>query len=395
MSVQPKRSLIAPTYGTPTPALVKGQGAWLYDDRDRAYLDFASGIAVTSLGHNHPALTKAIQDQAETLIHTSNLYGIPGQEALAEKLVQRSFADAVFFCNSGAEAMEACLKFARRYHWAHDQPQRHRIISFSGAFHGRTLATIAAGGAPKYLESFGPKVSGFDQVPYGDLSAAEAAITDETAALLIEPIQGEGGIRPHSAEFMQSVRALADQHGLLLILDEVQTGVGRTGTFWAHEACGMTPDLLASAKGLGGGFPVGACLMTDRVAQTVGPGVHGTTYGGNPLAMAAANAVVDVIDQPEFLAEVQTKGAYLSDKLHSLVRASNKVFAGTRGLGLMQCLQLHEGQSVADFVAAAKDEGLLTVPAGDQTVRLLPPLTIKTDEIDQALERLAAAALRL
>lgn len=388
-------SSLAPTYGKPKMTLIRGEGAWLYDEQDRPYLDFASGIAVTALGHNHPAITAAIQHQSEQLLHVSNLYGIAGQTPLADLLVETSFADKVFFCNSGAEAMEACLKFARRYHWHHQKdmgaPERVEVISFAGAFHGRTLATIAAGGSPKYLESFGPKTEGFLQVPFGDLEAAREAIGPNTAALLIEPVQGEGGIRPNTPEFMQAARALADEHGLLLILDEVQTGAGRTGTLWAYEQFGITPDLLASAKGLGGGFPVGATLMTDKVAETISPGVHGTTYGGNPLAMAVAGAVMGEVSEPDFLRSVRDRGKQLSEGLEALVSGTNSILAGTRGMGLMQSLQLQQGVAVADFVEAARLEGLLTVPAGDQTVRLLPPLTIKDSEVQEALSRLQKA----
>lgn len=384
-------SSLAPTYGPQKITLVKGQGAWLYDDHDRAYLDFASGIAVTSLGHNHPRLTKALAEQSQNLLHVSNLFGIPSQQNLADRLTQNSFADAVFFCNSGAEAMEASIKFARRYHWHQGNPERHEVLSFSGGFHGRTIATIAAGGSDKYLEGFGPKAAGFTQIPFGDLEAAKAAIGPQTAALLIEPIQGEGGIRPNSQEFMHGARALADAHGLLLILDEVQTGVGRTGKFWAHEHFGMTPDILASAKGLGAGVPIGAALMTQAVADSLAPGAHGSTFGGNPLSMAAGGVVVETIDEPDFLTDVAEKGTYLAQGLEKLAQGNNRILAGTRGLGLMQSIQLYPEGSVGNLVAAAQDQGLLTVPAGDQTVRLLPPLTISKAEIDQALDKLAAA----
>ena len=375
--------------------LVKGQGAWLHDETGKAYLDFASGIAVTSLGHGHPALVKALQRQSADLLHVSNLYGIPAQGQLAAHLTKGSFADAVFFCNSGAEALEACFKFARRYHWHRGSAERHEIISFAGAFHGRTIATIAAGGSPKYLEGFGPKAAGFHQVDFDDLNAAEALIGPKTAALVVEPVQGEGGIRPNSLEFMQAVRELADRHGLLLILDEVQTGVGRTGTFWAYEQFGMTPDLLASAKGLGGGVPVGAVLMTQAISDCLAPGTHGTTFGGNPLSMAASLAVTQTIDQPEFLIHVQDMGKRLSEGLQNLTKGHNQVLAGTRGMGLMQSIQLYPDQSVADLVEAARQQGLLTVPAGDQTVRLLPPLMVSEGEIDQALDKLSAAVASL
>lgn len=384
-------SSIAPTYGPRKMNLVKGQGAWLYDDQGQAYLDFSSGIAVTSLGHNHPALTKALMSQADTLLHVSNLYGIPVQEKLATRLTANSFADAVFFCNSGAEAMEACFKFARRFFWHNNQPERTEIISFSGAFHGRTIATIAAGGSAKYLEGFGPKANGFLQVEFGDLSAAEALIGPKTAALVFEPIQGESGIRPHDAAFIREARELADSYGLLLIVDEVQTGVGRTGTFWAHEDYGISPDLLGSAKGLGGGVPIGATLMTASVADALAPGTHGTTYGGNPLAVSAALAVVEIIDQPNFLQSVQTKGELLTKGLESLIRGDNRILSGHRGKGLMQSVQVQSEIAVSDVVEAARQKGLLTVPAGNQTVRLLPPLNISESEIKDGLTKLERA----
>ena len=384
-------SSLAPTYSPQSLSFVKGQGSWLYDDGARAYLDFASGIAVTSLGHNHPVLTRALQAQLGNLIHVSNLFGIPGQQRLADRLTQNSFADAVFFCNSGAEAMEAAIKFARRYHWHQGAPERFEVISFGGGFHGRTLATIAAGGSDKYLKGFGPKVAGFVQVPFEDLAAAEAAIGPQTAALLIEPVQGEGGIRPNRREFMQGARALAHARDLLLILDEVQTGVGRTGKFWAYEHFGTPPDILASAKGLGAGLPIGATLMTQAVADTLAPGVHGSTFGGNPLAMAAGTVVMDTIDRPGFLTEVAEKGSYLSQGLEQLAQGNNCLLAGTRGLGLMQSVQLYPDGSVAELAAAAQNQGLLTVPASDQTLRLLPPLIVSGEEIDQALDKLSTA----
>ena len=388
-------SAIAPTYAPQKMHIVKGQGAWLYDDQGQPYLDFASGVAVTSLGHNHPALTQALQDQIGALLHVSNLYGISSQQALAESLTARSFAEAVFFCNSGAEAMEGCLKFARRYHWHQGQTEKIEFISFAGAFHGRTLATIAAGGNLKYGEGFGPSAPEFHQVAFDDLAAAAALIGPKTAAIVVEPIQGEGGIRPQSIEFMQQLRALADAHGVLLILDEVQTGVGRTGYFWAHEAYGIKPDLLASAKGLGGGVPIGAVLMTQEIAACLRPGIHGSTFGGNPLAMAAGLAVVKTIDQAAFLENVKEQGRYLSAGLEHLTRGGNRVLAGHRGLGLMQGVQVHAEIDVADLVEASRQAGLLTVPAGNQTLRLLPPLTVTKAEIDQALSRLEKASKSL
>lgn len=383
-------SPVMPTYARFDLAFEKGEGAWLTATDGRRYLDFGTGIAVAGLGHCHPHLVKALQEQAGRLWHTSNLYHIPGQQKLAERLVARTFADTVFFCNSGAEANEGALKMARRFQQMQDGgAEKHRIIVATNAFHGRTLATIAAGGQKKHLEGFGPIVQGFDHVAYGNLNEARNAVTAETAAVLVEPVQGEGGIRPASADYLRGLRAMADEFGLLLIFDEVQTGVGRTGTFYAYEQAGVAPDILTTAKGLGNGMPVGAILATERAAAAMAAGTHGTTYGGNPLAMAAANAVLDVVLADGFLDGVQATAGRLWDGLRDLAARHPAVIEEVRGQGLM--IGLKCGPTNTDLVKAAMAEGLLTVPAGDNVVRLLPPLIIGEAEIATALEALEAA----
>ncbi|WP_321499075.1 aspartate aminotransferase family protein [Breoghania sp.] len=379
------------TYARSNLAFVKGEGSWLETADGRRFLDFAAGIAVNSLGHCHPHLTSVLQEQAAKLWHVSNIYAAPGQERLAERLCAATFADRVFFTNSGAEAMEACIKTARRYQYTKGAPERFGVITFEGAFHGRTIATIAAGGQAKYLEGFGPKAAGFDQVPFGDLDAVKAAINDTTAAILIEPIQGEGGIRPVPHEFLRGLRALCDAHGLLLIYDEVQTGVGRTGKFFAHEWSGVAPDIMGVAKGIGGGFPMGACLATEEAAAGMVPGTHGTTYGGNMLAMAVGNAVLDIVLDDGFIEDVARKGILLKQKLASVVDSNPDVFDMVRGEGLM--LGIKCKAPVGEVVASGRNHGILTVPAGDNVMRLLPPLTATEEEIDMAVERLDAAAM--
>ncbi|SON54107.1 Succinylornithine transaminase/acetylornithine aminotransferase [Hartmannibacter diazotrophicus] len=374
-------------------AFERGEGAWLYDTRGEAWLDFGAGIAVNSLGHAHPHLVAALTEQAGKLWHASNLFEIPQQTRLAQRLVDNTFADRVFFGNSGAEALEASIKTARRYHYAKGQPERVRIITFEGAFHGRTLATLAAGGQAKYLEGFGPKVEGFDQVPFGDLEAVKAAIGPETAAILAEPLQGEGGVRPLPPAFLRSLRDLCDAEGILLILDEVQTGIGRTGKLFAYEWSGIEPDILAVAKGLGGGFPVGACLATEEASAAMVPGTHGTTFGGNPLAMAVGNAVLDVVLAPGFLEHVREIGLKLKQKLAGLVDHNPDVFSLVRGEGLL--LGLKCVKPVGDVVAAMRAQHLIGVPAGDNVVRLLPPLIIDERDVDEATKRLEAAAATL
>lgn len=372
-----------PTYGRADVAFERGEGAYLFDTEGRRYLDFGSGIAVTSLGHAHPALVRALTGQASKLWHTSNLYNIPGQQRLAERLVANTFADTVFFGNSGAEAMECSIKVARKYHSAAGNPERFRIVTFEGAFHGRTLATLAAGRQEKHLAGFGPVVDGFDQVPFGDLGALRTAITSETAAILVEPIQGESGIRVFPEGFLAALRKIADDAGLLLMLDEIQCGMGRTGRLFAHEWSGVTPDVMAVAKALGGGFPIGACLATEKAAAGMTAGTHGSTFGGNPLGAAVANAVLDEMLADGFLAHVEAVGARLRAGLDRLAQKHGNKIAEVRGQGLMLGLRCH-GDNMA-LIKALLNKGLLTIVAGDQVVRLLPPLIIGDDEVDEAL----------
>jgi acetylornithine/N-succinyldiaminopimelate aminotransferase len=381
-----------PTYDRFDVAFARGGGAWLEATDGRRFLDFGAGVAVTGLGHCHPHLVEALREQAATLWHCSNLYCIPGQERLAARLAAASFADAAFFCNSGAEAIECGLKLVRKYHDMNGAPGRYRVLTFAGAFHGRTLATISAGGSAKHLDGFAPAVEGFDQVPFADLAAARAAITDETAAILVEPVQGEGGIHAAPPGFLAGLRALADEFGLLLFFDEVQCGIGRTGRLFAHEWAGVSPDVIALAKGLGGGFPVGACLAAGKAALTLTPGSHGSTFGGNPLAMAVANAVLDVVLAPGFLDRVTTVGASLRGRLAGVPGRYPGVVAEVRGLGLMLGLKCVLPNRL--MVERLMGEGLLSVPAGDNVVRLLPPLIIGEAEIEAAagmIERACAA----
>lgn len=366
-------------------AFERGEGSWLITTDGTRYLDFAAGIAVNSLGHAHPRLVAAIADQAARLWHVSNLYEIPGQRRLGERLVENSFADKVFFTNSGAEALECAIKTARRYHFVNGRENRFRIVTFEGAFHGRTLATIAAGGQKKYMEGFGPKVEGFDQVPFGDLDAAEKAITPDTAAILVEPIQGEGGIRVPPAGFMRGLRDLCNRHGLLLVLDEVQTGIGRTGKLFASEWSGIEPDIAAIAKGIGGGFPMGACLATEEAAKGMTPGVHGTTFGGNPLAMAVGNAVLDVVLEPGFLEEVGRKGLLLKQGLAALADEFPDIVEEIRGTGLL--LGIRSRIPNTTLQQALREEKLLIAPAGENVLRLLPPLNVTDEEVQDALAR--------
>ena len=386
-------SPVMPTYARTDVVLERGEGAWLIANDGRRFLDFGAGIAVNALGHAHPHLVAALQQQAAKLWHTSNLYRVEGQEKLAARLVAHSFADTMFFCNSGAEAMECAIKTARRFHQAQGQKDKYRVITARGAFHGRTLATIAAGGQAKHLDGFAPAVDGFDQVAFGNLNETRAAITPQTAAIVVEPIQGEGGIIPASAEYLKGLRATADEFGLLLIFDEVQCGLGRTGKLFAYEWSGVTPDVMALAKGLGGGFPVGACLATERAAKSMTAGMHGSTFGGNPLAMAAANAVLDVMLEKGFLAQVQATADHLWKLLGALVQKHPKIFAEVRGKGLMiglKCLPPN-----GDVVNKAFANGLLTVVGGDNVVRLLPPLIIGAAEAEAAVAILDRAAAEL
>lgn len=386
-------SALFPTYARADVAFERGEGAWLVADDGAHYLDFASGVAVLSLGHAHPHLVGTLNAASARPWHVSNLFRVPEAERLARRLVQATFADLVFFTNSGAEAMECAIKTARRYHAANGEPRRYRLITFDGAFHGRTLATIAAGGNPKYLDGFGPPVDGFDQAPFADIGAVEALIGEETAGVLLEPIQGEGGLRVFPPRFLQELRALCDARGLLLLLDEVQCGVGRTGRFLACEHAGVAPDIVALAKGLGGGFPLGACLSTREAAKGMTAGTHGSTYGGNPLGAAVGNAVLDVVLEPGFIDRVGRLGVLLRQRLAELEDRHPSIIAEVRGEGLMFGLKTRPPNG--DFVAAARAAGLLTVPAGDNVVRLLPPLIIGENEIAEAAQRLDAACARL
>ena len=380
------------TYSRAPLRFERGEGVWLIAEDGSRYLDFAAGVAVNSLGHAHPHLVESLKAQADKVWHLSNLYQVPGQETLATRLTDATFADKVFFTNSGAEALECAIKTARRYHFANGQPGKFHIITFEGAFHGRTLATIAAGGQEKYLEGFGPKAPGFYQVPFGDIAAVKNAITEETAAILIEPVQGEGGIRTVEKEFLQELRALCDEYGLLLVLDEVQSGVGRTGKLFAHEWSGVTPDIMAVAKGIGGGFPMGACLATEEAASGMVAGTHGSTYGGNPLAMAVGNAVLDVVLADGFLDHVRDVALVFRQGLASLQDRFPDVIAEIRGEGLM--LGIKAKIPTAELLKAVRAEHLLAVPAGDNVLRLLPPLVTTADEAREGLARLERAIER-
>ena len=386
-------SALYETFARAPLAFERGEGSWLVAANGERYLDFAGGIAVNSLGHSHPHLVQALTEQAAKLWHVSNLYEIPGQSRLGERLAENSFADRVFFTNSGAEALECAIKTARRYQYKNGHPERYRIITFEGAFHGRTLATIAAGGQAKYLEGFGPKVDGFDQVAFDDIDAAEKLIGPETAAILLEPVQGEGGIRPFPNASLRRLRELCDKHGLLLIFDEVQCGIGRTGKLYAYEWTGVAPDLMAIAKGIGGGFPVGACLATEEAASAMTAGVHGTTFGGNPLAMAVGNAVLDVVLEEGFLDEVSRKALLMKQGLAAIADEFPDVIAEIRGTGLMLGLRCTMPNTKVNM--ALRDQKMLAVPAGDNVIRLLPPLTTTDADIQEALARIRAGAASL
>jgi acetylornithine/N-succinyldiaminopimelate aminotransferase len=378
------------TYARHDLVFERGEGAWLITSAGDRYLDFGSGIAVNVLGHAHPRLVAALTEQAEKLWHTSNLYRVAGQERLAERLAAATFADRAFFCNSGAEACEAAIKAARHYHYVSGHPERWRIITFEGAFHGRTLATISASGNAKHLEGFGPPTEGFDHVPFADIAAVEQAIGPETGAIMIEPVQGEGGINVAPAEFLRGLRELCDRQGLLLILDEVQSGMGRTGKLFAHEWAGVTPDLMAIAKGIGGGFPLGVLLATEEAARGLTAGTHGSTFGGNPLATAVGNTVLDAVLEAGFLEAVQGKALRLKQILAGVADQHAGFVEEVRGQGLIMGLKLRNVQ-VADLVKASVNENLLVVGAADNVVRLLPPLNIKDEDIAEAGERLSRA----
>lgn len=386
-------SSVMPTYARADLVFERGEGAWLFTPDGERYLDFGAGVAVTALGHAHPHLVEALKSQAEVLWHTSNLYRIAGQEKLADRLIEHSFADVAFFANSGAEALECAIKMARKYHSSNGSPGRYRVITFEGAFHGRTLATIAAGGQEKHLDGFGPVVDGFDQVPLGDLDAVKEAITDETAGILIEPIQGEGGIRTVPWAFLRDLRKLADDTGILLLLDEVQTGMGRTGRLFAYEWSGMTPDIMALAKGLGGGFPIGACLASAEAAKGMTAGTHGSTFGGNLLAMAVGNAVLDEMLKPGFLERVNEASLRLKQKLAGICDENSAVIKEMRGEGLLLGLKCRIPNQ--DVAVALSNEKLLTVMAGENVVRFLPPLNITDEEIDDACTRVSTALGKL
>jgi acetylornithine/N-succinyldiaminopimelate aminotransferase len=382
-----------PTYARADLAFERGEGAWLIATNGQRYLDFSAGVAVNALGHAHPKLVAALTEQAKKVWHVSNLFRIPEAERLAARLVDASFADTVFFANSGAEAMEGAIKVARKYHAVSGRPERNRMITFEGAFHGRTLATLAAAGNAKYLDGFDPEMPGFDRVPYGDLAAVKRAISPETAAIVVEPIQGEGGVRVPPPGFLKALRELCDKHGLLLVLDEVQSGVGRTGRFFAYEWTGIEPDVVALAKGIGGGFPLGVCLATAEAAKGMVPGSHGSTFGGNPLAMSVGNAVLDVVLEPAFLERVRQTGLLLKQRLAEIKDRYKAVIAEVRGEGLLVGLRTLVPNG--DLVAAAREEGLLTAAAGENVVRLLPPLIVGEAEVAECVARLDAACRKL
>jgi acetylornithine/N-succinyldiaminopimelate aminotransferase len=383
-------SALMPNYARADLAFERGEGAWLWTVDGRRYLDFGSGIATASLGHGHPHLSKAIADQAAKVMHTSNLYRIPQAERLAQRLVDATFADSVFFCNSGAEANEGMIKMMRRAMSDAGKPERFRFICFEGAFHGRTLATLAATGNPKYLEGFGPVVDGFDHVPFNNMNAVRNAIGAATCGIIVEPVQGEGGVRPADLQFLRDLRAVCDEYGLILGMDEVQSGMGRTGKLFAHEWAGIAPDVMSAAKGIGGGFPLGAVLAKEQFAKALKPGTHGTTFGGNPLACAAGNAVMDVVMAPGFLEEVERKGRKLRAELDAIAREFPTVFEDARGMGLllgMKCV-LPQGQ----VQAACVEQGLMAITAGDNVLRLAPPLVVTDSDIEQAVAMLRRAA---
>ncbi len=386
-------SHLLPTYARADIAFTRGEGAWLVAEDGERYLDFGSGVAVNALGHAHPHLVEALTAQAQKVWHVSNLYRIPEGERLAARLCENSFADKVFFCNSGAEAMELCIKVARKYHAVNGAPERVRIITFEGAFHGRTLATLAAGGQKKYLEGFGPEVEGFDQVLFGDLEAVRKAIGPATAAILVEPVQGEGGVRVPPPSFLRGLRKLADDHGLLLVLDEVQTGMGRTGHLFGYMHSGIEPDILGVAKGIGGGFPLGACLATEEAGKGMTAGTHGSTFGGNPLAMAVGNAVLDVVLEEGFLDRVRQNGLLLKQRLAELRDRHPSVIAEVRGEGYL--IGLRAVPPSAELVDALRAERMLAIGAGENVVRLLPPLIAGEAEIAAALASIDAACAKL
>jgi acetylornithine/N-succinyldiaminopimelate aminotransferase len=384
---------LLPNYARADLAFERGEGAWLWTVDNRRFLDFGSGIATASLGHGHPQLVKAIAEQAAKVMHTSNLYRIPQAERLARRLVDATFADSVFFCNSGAEANEGMIKMMRRAMSDAGKPERFRFICFEGAFHGRTLATLAATGNAHYLEGFGPVVDGFDHVPFNNMNAVRDAIGPATCGIIVEPIQGEGGVRPADMQFLRDLRSVCDEYDIILGMDEVQSGMGRSGKLFAHEWAGITPDVMSSAKGIGGGFPLGAVLAKEQFAKSLVPGTHGTTYGGNPLACAAGNAVLDVMLAPGFLEGVQRKGNKLRGELDKIVREFPTVFVDARGLGLL--LGMKAAIPVGQVLAACVAEGLMAITAGDNVLRLAPPLVVTDSDLDQAVVMLRAASAKV
>jgi acetylornithine/N-succinyldiaminopimelate aminotransferase len=386
-------SALMPNYARADLAFERGEGAWLWTVDGRRFLDFGSGIATASLGHGNKHLAQAIADQASKVMHVSNLYRIPQAERLAQRLVDATFADSVFFCNSGAEANEAMIKMIRKAMAETGKPERFRLICFEGAFHGRTLATLAATGNAKYLAGFGPVVEGFDHVPFNNMNAVRNAIGPGTAGILVEPVQGEGGVRPADLQFLRDLRAVCDEYGLILGMDEVQSGMGRTGKLFAHEWAGITPDVMSSAKGIAGGFPLGAVLAKESVAKHLVPGTHGSTFGGNPLACAAGNAALDVILAPGFLEGVERKGRQLRAGLEKIARDFPQVFENVRGMGLLQGVKCVLPQN--EVQAACVAEGLMAITAGDNVLRLAPPLVLTESDVDQALAMLRRAAARV
>ncbi len=386
-------SHLLPTYARVDLAFERGEGAWLFTADGERYLDFTSGVAVNALGHAHPRLVSALEDQARKVWHVSNLYRIPEGERLADRLCEATFADTVFFQNSGAEAIECAIKMARKYQSVSGKPERYRIITFEGAFHGRTLAALAATGNKKYLEGFGPPVDGFDQVPFGDLDAVKKAIGLATGAILVEPIQGEGGVRVPPSSFLRGLRTLCDQHGLLLIFDEIQTGFARTGDLFVYQRVDVTPDIMTIAKALGGGFPVGACLATAEAGKGMTAGTHGSTFGGNPLGMAVGNAVLDVMLAPGFIQHVRDMGLLFKQRLAEIKDRHSAVVAEVRGEGLLVGLRMVPPSS--EMVDELRNEKMITVAAGDNVVRLLPPLIISEAEIADAVGRIDRACSRL
>ena len=385
-------SAVMPTYGRWDVAAERGEGCYLYSTDGRKFLDFTSGIAVTSLGHCHPRLIEAVTAQAQKLWHVSNLFQIPGQQRLAERLVAHSFADTVFFNNSGAEAVELAIKVARKYQSATGHPERYRVIGCHGSFHGRSFATLAAAGAEAYLKGFGPVMDGFDHVAFNNLNEMRAAVTAETAAILVEPVQGEGGVRAPSADYLKGLRAICDEFGLVLVFDEVQCGMGRTGKLFAHEWAGVSPDVMAIAKALGNGFPIGACLATEKAAVGMVPGTHGSTFGGNPMAVAAGNAVLDVMLEPGFFERAERMARLLRGKLEAMVSTYPRLFAELRGSGMLLGIRCQPTLNAGDFVGKLRAEGLLCLTAGENVLRILPPLVVSEGEIEEGVGILGKVA---